>query len=369
MVKQFKPAMITAVFGLILGGLVGALSHSPLIGLFMGICMGMFSTVILSSLESSMSLDNSVVASSILINMEDKWRRRYLTYGMLIAVFGMRFLFPNLIVSMASHMSPWATMKMAIYNPSEYGRILASVHNEITAYGGSFLIMIFLTFFMNIEKDEHWIHCIEAPLSRMGKMKSLPSLITVLTTIWYGYQFSGHERELIWMSGLAGLVSYFLIKDGLPAILGEDFESKDGKKGGLGSFLYLEAVDASFSFDGVIGAFAITNNIFLIAIGLGIGAMVVRCMTLWLVSLKEKNAEEDLEIPALRFVEPGAFFSIGALVFCMYKEVPDYITGFSGIVLIGSALLTGIFIKEAEDEEEATEEKAQEAKTDTTVTE
>src|SRR3546814_8220417 len=47
-------------------------------------------------------------------------------------------------------------------------------------------------------------------------------------------------------------------------------------KAGFGAFLYLEVLDASFSFDGVIGAFALSNNLFIIAIGLGIGALFVR---------------------------------------------------------------------------------------------
>ena len=83
-------------------------------------------------------------------------------------------------------------------------------------------------------------------------------------------------------------------------------------RGGLGAFLYLEVLDASFSFDGVIGAFALTNNILLIAIGLGVGAMYVRSMTIMLV--------ERGTLAQFRYLEHGAFYSIFALSIVMFLQ-------------------------------------------------
>ena len=102
-------------------------------------------------------------------------------------------------------------------------------------------------------------------------------------------------------------------------------------KGGLGAFLYLQVLDASFSFDGVIGAFALSSNLFIIALGLGIGAMFVRSMTIMLV---EKGT-----LAEYRYLEHGAFYAILALAAIMLLAVrfhiPETITGLIGAGLIG----------------------------------
>jgi uncharacterized protein len=109
-------------------------------------------------------------------------------------------------------------------------------------------------------------------------------------------------------------------------------------RGGFGAFLYLEILDASFSFDGVIGAFALTQNLFIIAIGLGIGAMYVRSMTIMLV---EKGT-----LAHYRYLEHGAFYAILILSVIMYVQtlthIPEVITGLGGAALIGISLWSSI---------------------------
>ena len=112
----------------------------------------------------------------------------------------------------------------------------------------------------------------------------------------------------------------------------------DVAKAGFGAFLYLEVLDASFSFDGVIGAFALTNNLIIIAIGLGIGAMFVRSMTVYLV---RKGTMSEY-----RYLEHGAFYAIVALAVIMYintfSHIPEVITGLIGAVLIGLAFWSSV---------------------------
>ncbi|MGB3278185.1 MAG: DUF475 domain-containing protein, partial [Pseudorhodobacter sp.] len=114
-------------------------------------------------------------------------------------------------------------------------------------------------------------------------------------------------------------------------------------KGGLGAFLYLEVLDASFSFDGVIGAFALTQNLFLIAIGLGIGAMYVRSMTIMLV--------ERQTLAAFRYLEHGAFWSIMILAIIMFIQtvmhIPEVITGLLGAGVIGLSLVSSLRYRQA----------------------
>ena len=109
-------------------------------------------------------------------------------------------------------------------------------------------------------------------------------------------------------------------------------------RSGLGAFIYLEFLDASFSFDGVIGAFAITNNIILIALGLGIGAMFVRSMTIALV--------RGGHLAEFRFLEHGAFYAIIALAVIMLLsiriETPEIVTGLVGAFIIGISLYASI---------------------------
>jgi hypothetical protein len=106
----------------------------------------------------------------------------------------------------------------------------------------------------------------------------------------------------------------------------------------MGMFLYLEVLDASFSFDGVVGAFAITNNLFIIMIGLGIGAMFVRSLTIMLV---EKGTLSEF-----RYLEHGAFYAIGILAIIMFANtifhIPEVITGLIGAAFIGLSLWSSI---------------------------
>jgi hypothetical protein len=146
---------------------------------------------------------------------------------------------------------------------------------------------------------------------------------------------------------LFGAIAYFVVK-----VVGDKLEVPEGAtdnaaKAGLGAFLYLELLDASFSFDGVIGAFALSNNIFLIALGLGIGAMFVRSMTIYLVD-KDTLGE-------FRFLEHGAFWAITVLGIIMVSSplinVPEAVTGLVGAVLIGSALYASVLYNRAHPEE------------------
>ena len=133
------------------------------------------------------------------------------------------------------------------------------------------------------------------------------------------------------MSGVWGVVTYIVV-NGLSSLMGvsEDHAVATVAKSGLISFLYLELLDASFSLDGVIGAFALSQNIFVIALGLGIGAYFVRSITVYLY---EKGT-----IAQYRYLEHGAFYAIIALAVMMcigtIHHIPEVITGLIGAVLI-----------------------------------
>ena len=288
----------------------------------------LFTALMLGILETSLSFDNAVVNARILNNMTTFWRKMYLYVGMIISVFGMRILFPLVIVWVVSSKPFGDVLAMTWRNPQEFQDILVNQHVMIAGFGGAFLWMVFTSFFFDGEKDLHWLPFLEKVMSAVGRIPSIPVVITLLITFgFYSVMDELHHVEFL-VAAVIGVVLYLLVA-GLGALM---HDPKMAAGAGLGSFLFIEVQDASFSFDGVIGAFAITDNLFIIALGLGIGAFFVRSMTIKLV--------EDKTLGVFRFLEHGAFWAIGALSLIMYLgaidvEIPEIVAGTVGIVLIG----------------------------------
>ena len=323
--------MINTYFKSTLMFAIGALTLAFIIGGWQGLILA----AILAVLEVSLSFDNAIVNAKELEHMDDKWRHRFLTWGMLIAVFGMRILFPLLVVGVATDSSPIAALNMAIFEPDQYKNALTSAHVSVMGFGGTFLFMVFLTFFLDESKTFHWLEIVESHMSKLGKLDAIEFSITlilaVLVSQYLKLTHGIEESSSFLLSSMLGLITYFIV-DILRSIIGED-HTNNIIKSGAASFLYLEVLDASFSFDGVIGAFAITNSLFIIAIGLGIGAFAVRSMTIMLV---EKGTLNEYQ-----YLEHSAFWSIGCLATIMYintfQEIPEVLTG----LLSASIILAG----------------------------
>ncbi|MEN0059742.1 MAG: DUF475 domain-containing protein, partial [Bdellovibrio sp.] len=116
----------------------------------------LFIACILAVLEVSLSFDNAIVNAVVLKEMTPVWRHRFLTWGMLIAVFGMRLVFPLLIVTFVAHVTPWEALVMAATRPDDYAKLMLSAHLEVAAFGGSFLLMVALKYFYDESKELHW---------------------------------------------------------------------------------------------------------------------------------------------------------------------------------------------------------------------
>lgn len=334
MLKFFRSSIWVSVIGLLLAALVGwEYQHTV-----EGAVQALFLAFVLSILEVSISFDNAVVNATVLKKMTPLWQHRFMTWGMVIAVFGMRIFFPLIVVSVATSISPLAALKMATFAPDDYSRNMLEAHVPVSAFGGAFLMMVALKYFFDTGKDVHWIRHIERPLTKLGKMEAIEiGLVLVLLTFMTRI-IPEHEKMSFLIAGLSGLITYILV-DGLGGFLSlsEDAE-KNLHKASAMMFLYLEVLDASFSFDGVIGAFAISNNLFIIAIGLGIGAMFVRSLTIMFV-------EKDT-LTAFRYLENGAFYAIFALALIMFLntviEIPEVVTGVIGAAFIGMSLYSSL---------------------------
>lgn len=293
---------------------------------------------VLAVLEISLSFDNAIVNANKLQNMTPEWQRRFLTWGIIIAVFGMRIVFPLLIVVVAADLGPWQAIHLATTRPDEYARIIGEAHIGIAAFGGAFLMMVALNYFFDDGKEVHWIAVLERQMARFASVRGLEVALVLAVMLGFSQMLPEAELAVFLLAGLSGLLT-FLAVEVIGHLLDASEEATDlAAKGGLGAFLYLEVLDASFSFDGVIGAFALTQNLFLIAIGLGIGAMYVRSMTIMLV--------ERQTLAAFRYLEHGAFWSILILSVIMFAQtmmhVPEVITGLLGAGVIGLSLMSSL---------------------------
>ena len=293
--------------------------------------------VILSILEVSLSFDNAVVNASVLKDMDERWQRYFLTWGILIAVFGMRLVFPIVIVAVTAGLSMNTVVTLSLDDPEQYSTYLAASHIQVAAFGGMFLFLIFLNYFFQKDKSVHWLGPIERGLVLVSaKIESISIIIALLLLLTAQALLPESDRGPALVYGLSGIVLYAIV-DSLSNMMSPQ-AGEAVKRNGLMGFIYLQILDASFSFDGVLGAFAITNDIIIIMLGLGIGAMFVRSMTIFLV--RQGTLEEYI------FLEHGAHYAIGALgaimLLSMTFHVPEIITGLIGVAFIGWSLVSSV---------------------------
>ncbi|WP_033923273.1 DUF475 domain-containing protein [Sphingomonas sp. 37zxx] len=336
MFQFFKGSLVFTVICVALGAWLGW----SMTGSVAGTLGVLWIVLVLGVLEISLSFDNAVVNASVLKDMDEIWRRRFLTWGILIAVFGMRIIFPVVIVAIAASLGPIEAVRLAASDPEQYQRIITGAHIGIAGFGGAFLGMVGLNFFFDSDKDVHWIGVVERQLTKLSSVDAIA--IAILLSALYGIStmLDPADAFTFVIAGIFGLLAYIAVQ-AVNSLLEapEQVDSAGNVTGivvrsGFASFLYLELLDSSFSFDGVIGAFALTNNIFIIALGLGIGAMFVRSMTIMLV---EKGT-----LAQYRFLEHGAFWAILALSAIMLLSarfhIPETITGLIGAAFIVTAL-------------------------------
>jgi len=300
----------------------------------------LLTAMVISILEVSLSFDNAVINATKLEKMTPKWRQRFLTWGIAIAVFGMRFVFPIIIVAIFAEIPCRTVLDLALHNPDEYARHLEEANVGISSFGGAFLMMLFFEFMFDKDKSLNWISLPEKALKKIGKVRFAPTILTALILALTQLALTPHERILSIVAGIFGIVihlSIHTISQKLEKLAGQNNKFAL-KHAGLAAFIYLELIDASFSLDGVLGAFALTKDVVVIAIGLAVGAFFVRSLTLILVEKKT--------LDKLLYLTHGAYWAIGALATIMFiatfHEIPEAVTGTLGMVLILASLVSSI---------------------------
>lgn len=345
---SFKWPLLVLVAGILVSGYFGSLNGGINAGINQAVVVA-----VLAILEISLSFDNAVINATVLQRMNAFWQKMFMTVGIIIAVVGMRLVFPVAIVAGTAGIAFGEVIDLILHHPEEYAHHLHEAHPAIAAFGGVFLLMIFLDFLLDEGKRIHWINMIEEPLSVGGRLKTLSSLIALIALLIVSGTWGGEHSSEVLHAGIVGLVAYLGVRG-----FSELFESlggagkekhKDGSivpvagKAAFFLFLYLEVLDASFSFDGVVGAFAITSNVLTIMIGLGIGAYFVRELTVWLV--KHDTLSEFI------YLEHGAHYAVGALAVLLAVslkyEIPEVVTGLVGVAFIGFSLMSSLRERQA----------------------
>jgi len=296
---------------------------------------------VLILVEITFSFENAIINAKVLSGVSEFWRKIFLTVGILIAVFGMRLVFPIVIVAITAGLPVGDVIDLTINQPELYAKELHEAHISIAAFGGMFLTMLCLHFFFDAQRKTRWINLIEKPLQNMSQWWLYTAVSLTILAVLSLLPTNPEPRETL-VAGLIGIMTYIVIHGLAELFARKQKVAKAGvlKSGmaGFMSFLYLEVLDASFSFDGVIGAFAVTKDVILIAVGLGIGALWVRSLTIYMV--------EHRVLHAYRYLEHGAHYTIGVLAAVLlagiFFDIPELIAGVTGLVIVGSSILSSI---------------------------
>lgn len=299
------------------------------VGVYAGLA-ALVITILLVILEVTLSFDNAVVNAKVLQRMTPIWQKRFLTWGILFAVFLTRAILPILIVAASVWVNPIAIAKLAIFDPAQYGMLLHDAHYVIGSFGAVFLMLVGLKYFIDDQKETHWIAAIEKHLARSGSIESIETAAVLLLLLGAAAFVPTHAVEIM-VAGIIGAVT-FIIVQGLASAF--EVEGEEVAKAGFVLFAYLNVLDAAFSLDSVVGAFALSTNLLIIVIGLGIGAYFVRSMTVYMVRQKTLNT--------FIYLEHGAHYAILGLAFAMFFglmfHVPEPVTGLIGLTFILAAL-------------------------------
>jgi hypothetical protein len=332
-----------AILAVCAGGIIGGIQVA-------------ISVLFLTVLETSLSLDNAAVNAKILENWDERWRKVFLFWGILVAVFFMRIVFPLAIVAIIAGIGPISVVHLALDQPEEYSRLLKTAHAQVNGFGSAFLLMLVLNFFFSA-KHVYWLEWAETKLTRFGQIEGVAAAIVIGIMALMVPHVAEGKGQAFFFAGMIGIATY-VITHGMASLMGGDEEEDDdaaapatGNIGhtiirqGLMGFLYIEVLDASFSFDGVIGAFAISNYLPVITLGLAAGAFFVRSFTIHMVD-KGVMAE-------YRYLEHGAFYAILVLAIIMLinvtgREIPEWITGTVGALVLGAAFWHSVIVNKRE---------------------
>lgn len=271
----------------------------------------------LSVFEIITSIDNAIINAEVLGNMSKKARRWFLTWGIFTSVFLMRGLLPFLILYLTNpSLGPINTITAAFSSDPHVGEVIKESSHVLLMAGGIFLIFLFF----------HWLFLEPKNFGLKGERffqsqgAWFYAIVSVLLTfvVWLAFQ---HHNPLLQFGAVVGSTAFFIIHGFRSYAEQQETKLLSGGMSDFAKIAYLEVLDASFSIDGVVGAFAFTFAIPLILVGNGLGAIVLRQITV-------SNIER---IKKYKYLKNGAMYSILILGVVMLLhsfgvEIPEWIS-------------------------------------------
>jgi len=265
----------------------------------------------LALFESITSIDNAIINAEVLATMGPRARRWFLTWGILIAVFGVRGFLPWLIVFvMTPGLGPWDALTASLTGDPVAMRAIQD-SSPVLMMGGSVFFIFLFFHWLFLEQKNYGIPA-ERIIARQGGWFYAVASILLTAIVWFAID----DRPLLAFGAVVGSTAFF-ITHGFRQHAEEQerhLMSGDAKISDLGKILYLEVIDLSFSVDGVICDFEFTLSVPLILLGNGIGAVVVRQLTVYGVE----------RIRSYAYLKNGAMYSILVLGCVMLAHAFDY---------------------------------------------
>jgi hypothetical protein len=270
------------------------------------------------------SVDNAIINAHVLKTLPEKYKKFFLFWGLLIAVFAVRGVLPFLIVWMANPAFSFLDVIGFVFHPTdEMESYVEKSQAMLLLAGGVYLFMVFLSWLFTEEKKYAFL--VEEFLHKQSVwFYAFASLF--FTAVVY---FSVKINPMLALSAAIGSTAFFITDGFKKNAEVKEKEMLSGNMSAISKLLYLEVLDATFSIDGVIGAFAFTISIPLIFLGNGLGALVVREMTLRGTDIISKFA----------YLKNGAMYSIGILGGVMVleafgKEFPFWLAPLNTVLLL-----------------------------------
>ncbi len=273
------------------------------------------------------SVDNAIVNAHILKTMSQRWRKIFLFWGILTAVFVVRGLLPLIVVWLSvPEIGFMGALRSVVTSSPEVGRLLEERKGIILIGAGVFLLLIYLHWLF-LEKKEPYFFPDRLVKPNHGVwFFGFAALVLVLLL------YLARNSYLLMLSAAMGNAIFFIMY-GFREQAAKQEEMVHGRSTDLSDFsklMYLEILDASFSFDGVMGAFAFTTSVPLIFLGNGVGAMVVRQLTVRGID----------RVSRYRWLKNGAMTSIGILgTFMILRSfgihIPEYVPTITTVGLVG----------------------------------
>ncbi|MFA6604058.1 MAG: DUF475 domain-containing protein [Patescibacteria group bacterium] len=262
----------------------------------------------LTLFEVISSIDNAVVNADVLSTMSPKARHWFLFYGIIIAVFVVRGLIPLIIVYLSNPALGLMNALTATFSSDPSVREIIERQKPVLLAGGGLYLVYLFSYWLFMEKKEHAFF-LEAYIEhRLSFWFYATASIILLTIVWATMRF----HPTIALGAVVGSTAFFITNGFKRNAEEKERELAGGntKLSDISKIIYLELLDATFSIDGVLGAFAFTISIPLILLGNGLGAFVVRYFTIHGLETVKKY----------RYLKNGAMYSIGFLGFIMLGE-------------------------------------------------